>query len=403
MNTFNEKRRFNNDSDASRDGKSINNRSYKQTNRGENQRSYNHSEYNSNRKYADYNRNDKTSNNYNSDRQSWREESTPYNERKRFNNDKAPVLRKKTSNSSTSSADEKPKRTRQRISKSGKSKVVRFNQEEDFPIRNYNRQDNFNPRGKFKTNRPFESKQSFFDPDTPIRLNRFLANSGICSRREADDYIQAGVISVNGEIVTGLGSKVLPTDEVKFKDQIVSIERKIYLLLNKPRNFITTVEDTHERKTVMDIVKNACSERIYPVGRLDRNTTGVLLFTNDGDLATKLTHPKYEKKKIYHVKLSDDLTAEHYEMIINGITLGDTVIKADSLEFVKDDSLSEVGIEIHSGQNRVVRRIFESLGYRILRLDRVYFAGLTKKNLPRGKYRFLTGKEISILKMGAYE
>ena len=230
-----------------------------------------------------------------------------------------------------------------------------------------------------------------------------MANAGISSRREADEFIQAGVISVNGEIVSELGTKVLPTDKVMFHNQPVKIEQKIYLLLNKPKDYVTTVEDTHDRKTVMDIVKNACSERIYPVGRLDRNTTGVLLLTNDGDLATKLTHPKYDKKKIYHLVLDRDLEKEDFEKVLQGIDLGDFHIKADALEFVKEDNLKELGIEIHSGQNRVVRRIFDSLGYKILRLDRVYFAGLTKKNLPRGKYRFLTEREVNILKMGAHE
>jgi 23S rRNA pseudouridine2605 synthase len=230
-----------------------------------------------------------------------------------------------------------------------------------------------------------------------------LANAGICSRREADEYIQAGVISVNGQIVTELGTKVMMIDSVKFHDQPVRIEKKIYLLLNKPKDCVTTSEDTHARMTVMDLVKNACSERIYPVGRLDRNTTGVLLVTNDGDLASKLTHPTYEKKKIYQVGLDKDLTDEDFNQILTGIDLGDFTIKADALDFVKENNLHEVGIEIHSGQNRVVRRIFEKLGYKITKLDRVYFAGLTKKGVPRGKYRFLTEREVSMLKMGAYE
>ena len=242
------------------------------------------------------------------------------------------------------------------------------------------------------------------DLTKPIRLNKFLANAGVCSRREADDYIQAGVITVNGEVVSELGAKVLPTDKVMFHDQPVHAERKIYLVLNKPKDYVTTVEDTHERKTVMDLVKNACSERIYPVGRLDRNTTGVLLFTNDGDLAAMLTHPKHEKKKIYHVTLDRELEEADFNKILNeGIELEDGFIKADDLAYVKDENRKQVGIEIHSGKNRIVRRIFDRVGYKVIRLDRVYFAGLTKKNLSRGKYRFLTGKEISMLKMGAYE
>jgi len=242
------------------------------------------------------------------------------------------------------------------------------------------------------------------DLTKPVRLNKFLANAGVSSRREADEYIQAGIISVNDQIITELGAKILPTDKVMFHGQPVRTERKIYLILNKPKDFVTTVEDTHERKTVMDLVKNSCSERIYPVGRLDRNTTGVLLFTNDGDLASRLTHPKYEKKKIYDVLLDKDLTDEDFNKILNeGIELEDGIIKADDLAFVKDGYKNKVGIEIHSGKNRIVRRLFDKLGYKVKALDRVYFAGLTKKNLPRGRYRFLTGKEISTLKMGAYE
>jgi 23S rRNA pseudouridine2605 synthase len=193
------------------------------------------------------------------------------------------------------------------------------------------------------------------------------------------------------------------SDKIMFHNQPVRSERKVYLLLNKPKDCVTTSEDTHDRLTVLDLVKNACSERIYPVGRLDRNTTGVILLTNDGDLASKLTHPKYEKKKIYHVALDKALEAPDYETILGGIVLEEEKISVDSLEFVKDGDMKQVGIEIHSGQNRVVRRIFEKLGYKVIRLDRVYFAGLTKKSLPRGKYRFLNEREINMLKMGAYE
>lgn len=265
------------------------------------------------------------------------------------------------------------------------------------------RTDDYDPNSKYSNKKQLEFKKTVVDLTKPIRLNKFLANAGICSRREADEYIQAGVISVNGEIVTEMGVKVLLTDKIMFHDQTVRSERKVYLLLNKPKDCVTTSEDTHDRLTVLDLVKNACSERIYPVGRLDRNTTGVLLLTNDGDLASKLTHPKYDKKKIYHVTLDKPLEAPDYEAIIAGVTLDDGVIAADALEFVKEGDLKNVGIEIHSGQNRVVRRIFEKLGYKIIRLDRVFFAGLTKKNLPRGKYRFLSEREISMLKMGAHE
>jgi len=265
------------------------------------------------------------------------------------------------------------------------------------------RTDEYDPNSKYSAKKQLEFKKNVVDLTKPIRLNKFLANAGICSRREADEYIQAGVISVNGQIVTEMGVKVLLTDKIMFHDQTVRSERKVYLLLNKPKDCVTTSEDTHDRLTVLDLVKNACSERIYPVGRLDRNTTGVLLLTNDGDLASKLTHPKYDKKKIYHVTLDKPLEQPDYEMILAGVTLDDCSIAADALEFIKEGDLKNVGIEIHSGQNRVVRRIFEKLGYKIIRLDRVFFAGLTKKNLPRGKYRFLNEREINMLKMGAHE
>jgi len=263
--------------------------------------------------------------------------------------------------------------------------------------------DDYDPNSKYSNKKQLEYQKTIIDLTKPLRLNKFLANAGICSRREADEYIQAGVISVNGEIVTEMGVKVLLTDKVMFHDQTVQSERKVYLLLNKPKDCVTTSEDTHDRLTVIDLVKNACSERIYPVGRLDRNTTGVLLLTNDGDLASKLTHPKYEKKKIYHVTLDKVLEKADYETILAGVTLDEDTIQVDALEFVKEGDLKQVGIEIHSGQNRVVRRIFEKLGYKIIRLDRVFFAGLTKKNLPRGKYRFLSEREVSMLKMGAHE
>ena len=245
-------------------------------------------------------------------------------------------------------------------------------------------------------------QQRYEDPTKPIRLNKYLANAGICSRREADDFIQAGVISVNGEVVSSLGAKVLPTDKIMFHDQPVHRERKVYLLLNKPKNTVTTTDDPEERRTVMDIVKTACSERIYPVGRLDRNTTGVLLLTNDGDLAAKLTHPKFGKKKIYAVTLDRDLEVVDEEIIRAGITLDDEKIIPDALEFPKEDR-KHIGMEIHSGQNRVVRRIFEKVGYKVTALDRVSFAGLTKKNVARGRYRFLTPKEVNMLQMGAFE
>ena len=234
-------------------------------------------------------------------------------------------------------------------------------------------------------------------------MNKFLANAGICSRREADEYITAGVVSVNGEVVKELGTKVKRSDLVRFHDQPVSIERKVYVLLNKPKDCVTTSDDPQERRTVMDIVKGACRERIYPVGRLDRNTTGVLLLTNDGDLASKLTHPKFLKKKIYHVKLDKSLTEADMEKIAKGVELDDGEVHADEISYVLDTDKSQVGIEIHSGKNRVVRRIFESLGYKVTKLDRVYFAGLTKKGVKRGDWRYLTEQEVNFLRMGSFE
>ena len=248
-----------------------------------------------------------------------------------------------------------------------------------------------------------EYQEKYEDPTKPIRLNKFLANAGICSRREADDFILAGVITVNGMVVSELGAKVLPTDQVKFHDQPVRREKKVYILLNKPKNTVTTTDDPQERHTVIDLVKNACSERIYPVGRLDRNTTGVLLLTNDGDLAAKLTHPKFGKKKIYAATLDKNLSEEAYNELMAGVVLDDEVIIPDALEFPKEGDRKHVGLQIHSGQNRVVRRMFEKVGYKVVQLDRVSFAGLTKKNVPRGKYRFLTQQEVSMLQMGAFE
>ena len=261
----------------------------------------------------------------------------------------------------------------------------------------------YDPNAKYSMKKRIEYKEINYDPNEPLRLNKFLANAGICSRREADEFIQAGVVTVNGEVVTELGTKILRTDVVKFHDQPVSIEKKVYVLLNKPKDYVTTSDDPQQRKTVMDLVKNACTERIYPVGRLDRNTTGVLLLTNDGDLASKLTHPKYLKKKIYHVYLDKNVTAHDLAQIAEGIQLEDGEIKADDVQYAHPTDKKQVGIEIHSGKNRIVRRIFESLGYRVQKLDRVQFAGLTKKNLKRGDWRYLTEEEVDRLRMGAYE
>lgn len=252
----------------------------------------------------------------------------------------------------------------------------------------------FKPRFKKKP----VSNISTADPEKGIRLNKYIADAGICSRREADTFIESGCVSINGEVVNQLGVRVMPGDTVRFNDQVLKSERKVYVLLNKPKDFITTVDDPQNRKTVMMLVKNACRERIYPVGRLDKNTLGVLLFTNDGQLATKLLHPKFKHKKIYHVFLDKPLNFEHQEEISKGFMLDDGFIKADKLEFPNPGKFDEVGIEIHSGRNRIVRRIFEHFGYKVTKLDRVYFAGLTKKDLPRGKFRHLTEDEVNMLK-----
>ena len=263
--------------------------------------------------------------------------------------------------------------------------------------------DDYDPNAKYSIKKRIEYKEVHIDPEEPIRLNKYLANAGVCSRREADEFIQAGVVSVNGTVVTELGTKVKRSDEVKFHENTVSLEKKVYVLLNKPKDYVTTSDDPQQRKTVMDLVKNACPERIYPVGRLDRNTTGVLLLTNDGDLASKLTHPKFLKKKIYHVYLDKNVTAHDLEQIAQGVTLEDGEVHADSIAYADDMDKSQVGVEIHSGKNRIVRRIFESLGYRVVKLDRVQFAGLTKKNLRRGDWRYLTEEEVDMLRMGAFE
>lgn len=235
--------------------------------------------------------------------------------------------------------------------------------------------------------------------DGLIRLNKFLAHSGVCSRREADKYIAAGVVRVNGEVVKEMGYKVDPADKVQFEDQTLRRERLVYVLLNKPKGFITSMDDPFDRKTVMSLVEKAVEERIYPVGRLDRNTTGLLLFTNDGQMAKKLTHPSHRIKKIYQVSLDKNLSQEHFDSITEGITLEDGLIKPDALAYVSPDTAKEIGIEIHTGKNRIVRRIFEHYGYNVHKLDRVKFGGLTKKDLPRSKWRFLSGPEINMLKI----
>jgi len=235
--------------------------------------------------------------------------------------------------------------------------------------------------------------------DGLIRLNKYLAHSGVCSRREADTFIQAGVVTVNGEVITELGVKVSATDKVQFEGQTLHREKLVYVLLNKPKGFITSMDDPFDRKTVMSLVENAVKERIYPVGRLDRNTTGLLLFTNDGQLAKKLTHPSHRIKKIYHVTLNKPLAKSHFDQILSGIELEDGLIKPDAIAYILEENKKEIGLEIHSGKNRIVRRIFEHFDYVVTRLDRVKFGGLTKKDLPRGKWRFLSPAEVNMLKI----
>ena len=255
-----------------------------------------------------------------------------------------------------------------------------------------------------KTARPVRKsgKEAAANIREGIRLNKYIANSGLCSRREADTYISTGLVSINDKIITELGTKVYPDDIVKFNGETIRNEEKVYIVMNKPKDFVTTVSDPHAKDTVVGLVKNKCSARVFPVGRLDKATTGVLLLTNDGDMADKLMHPSYEKKKIYHVFLNKRLKGTDMAAILNGITLEDGFIKADSISYVDNDE-TQVGVEIHSGRNRIIRRMFEHLGYKIKKLDRVYFAGLTKKNLRRGQWRFLTKDEIAMLKMGSYE
>ena len=277
---------------------------------------------------------------------------------------------------------------------------------ERFRTKNYKDYDNFDEfddnnyqeRRIRRSEKPKQTKKE----NEETRLNKYIANAGICSRREADTYIQAGVVTINGEVVTELGTKVKPGDEVRFGGELINPEKLVYILLNKPKNCVTTLDDPEERQTVMDLVKDACPERIYPVGRLDRNTTGLLLLTNDGDLTKKLTHPSYEKKKIYQVETDKNISKADLQALADGFELEDGFIAADAVSYV-GDSKNIIGIEIHSGRNRIVRRMLEHLGYEVKRLDRVYFAGLTKLNLPRGKWRFLTEKEITILKTGMYE
>jgi len=257
--------------------------------------------------------------------------------------------------------------------------------------------------GNRKSDKKRTAKPSVRQKDHAVRLNKYIANSGICSRRQADQYILSGLVSVNGRIVDRLGTKISPGDKVCFNNKPIRNEKKIYILMNKPKDCVTTVDDPGARITVMDILGKKFAKRVYPVGRLDRNTTGVLLLTNDGELAQHLTHPSYNKKKVYHVFLNKNFTREDLIKLAKGIELDDGFIRPDAVDYADKTDRSQVGIEIHSGRNRIVRRIFEALGYRIVKLDRVYFAGLTKKGLNRGQWRFLTEREVNVLKMNAYE
>ncbi|RLD68335.1 MAG: rRNA pseudouridine synthase [Bacteroidetes bacterium] len=268
-----------------------------------------------------------------------------------------------------------------------------------------NKKEKYTTKGKFKKSpdkEKYKKKIEKIEKPEPIRLNKFIAASGICSRRDADELIKKGKVKLEGKVVTEMGLKVDLSANVLVNNKIITPEKKVYILINKPKDYISTVDDPHAERTVIDLIRNATKERVYPVGRLDRNTTGVLLLTNDGDLTKKLTHPSFNKKKIYHISLNKAVVRADLDRIAEGIELDDGFIKADAINFV-DGNKKEIGIEMHSGRNRIVRRIFEYLGYRVVKLDRVYFAGLTKKSVPRGKWRFLEEKEISMLKMGAFE
>ena len=274
---------------------------------------------------------------------------------------------------------------------------------------NYFRDEDESGINKMISRRPQLDNDNFSDNDMvaapikeEVRLNKFIANSGVCSRREADNFILAGVVTVNGEVVTELGTKVnINTDDIRFNGERLKGEEKVYIVMNKPKGYVTTASDPHADRTVMDLLKG-CPSRVFPVGRLDKNTTGVLMFTNDGEIAEKLTHPSYDKKKIYQVSLDNKLRGEDFDKILSGVELSDGVIAADALEYIEEDDHRKLGIEIHSGKNRIVRRIFESLGYEVKALDRVYFAGLTKKGLKRGEWRYLSEGETNLLRMGAY-
>ncbi len=304
-------------------------------------------------------------------------------------------MKKKDNNNSNKKDKQEPKQKSFKKEEGG-FKKKKFYKEKDTE---YKKRKTKKGAGKRPDGKKFEKKEETSDL---VRLNKYIASAGICSRREADELITKGRVKVNDKVVTEMGTKIAPGDKVIVNNKAINPEKKVYILLNKPKDCISTVKDRHADRTVLDIVKHEGNERIYPVGRLDRNTTGVLLLTNDGDITKKLTHPSYKKKKIYHVTLDKVITKGELQEILEGVTLDDGPVNADAISFVDDGDKRQVGIELHSGKNRVVRRIFEHLGYRVDKLDRVYFAGLTKKNVPRGRWRYLTEKEISMLKMGAY-
>ncbi|OFY80594.1 MAG: hypothetical protein A2275_16440 [Bacteroidetes bacterium RIFOXYA12_FULL_35_11] len=320
---------------------------------------------------------------------------------KPFDSDKK-LWKKKDDGSQESS--ERPKFNRPH-SKENKPAYERSGGDKHFdkPRKDFQKREEISESFSKEDKKPFTLKKPKGEHAGTDRLNKYIANAGICSRREADEYIKAGLVKVNGVVTTEMGVRVKPEDEVRFNDETITLEKKVYILLNKPKDYITTTDDPHAKRTVMELIEGACRERVYPVGRLDRNTTGVLLLTNDGDLVKKLTHPSYNKKKIYHVFLNKSATKADLQQILEGVETEDGFVKADAINFADEADKTQVGIEIHSGQNHVVRNIFGALGYNVEKLDRVYFAGLTKKNLQRGKWRFLSEKEINMLRIGAYK
>ena len=361
-----------------------------------------------NRLRPEYERGNRDERNFNRDRSEFRPR---HSEEHNFNTDRSEERprRQGERNFNRDRSEFRPRRSEERNFNSDRSeeRPRRTNNNRGVVKSSDNRSKKFD--GKKRTSQPRrdEKPRSYpkYNPNKQvgeIRLNRFISQSGVCSRREADDFILAGVVTVNGQVVTELGTKILPTDEVRFHDEKLQGEKNVYLVLNKPKGYVTSLDDPHADKTVMDLVRDACTERVYPVGRLDKNSLGLLLITNDGDITRQLTHPSYHKKKIYQVTLDKALTRADMDTLTEGITLEDGDIFADEIAYASEDKRT-VGIEIHSGRNRIVRRMFEHLGYTVQKLDRVYYAGLTKKNLKRGAWRFLTKDEVMRLKTGQYE